>query len=248
MSLYKRITIFFITLWVIILSMYYTAMVGIRTASRAYFGNVTRKWVDHTLHVWTDRVLKLAKVHYKIFNPHAVSPPFTRPVILMCNHSSMYDIPLSFLVFPSVSLRMLAKKELFRVPTMGMGMRASEFPGIDRQNRQQAIKDLQQVKALLESGIVMWVAPEGTRSKDGKLSVFKKGAFIAAIETQALIIPVGIRGANHILPTKSFQLHLNQHVEIHIGTPIDAACYTMSERDQLVGFVRKSMLELVGEA
>ncbi|MCX7114995.1 MAG: lysophospholipid acyltransferase family protein [Gammaproteobacteria bacterium] len=247
MSFLKRFTLYLITLWVIIRSFYYTAMVGIRTASRAYFGTVSRRWVDNTLHVWTDKVLKLANVHYKIVNPHAVSPPFKRPIILMCNHSSMYDIPLSFLVFPSVSLRMLAKKELFSVPTMGMGMRASEFPGIDRHNRQQAIKDLQQVKGLLESGIVLWIAPEGTRTKDGKLGVFKKGGFITAIETQALIIPMGIRGAHAILPAGTFQLQLNQNVEIHIGEPVDAADYTVSERDKLVKVVRDKMLALVGE-
>ncbi len=57
---------------------------------------------------------------------------------------------------------------------MGFAMKAAEYPFINRKNRRQAIQDLDQVKQLLQSGIVMWLAPEGTRSKDGKLGPFKK--------------------------------------------------------------------------
>ena len=64
-------------------------------------------------------------------------------------------------------------------------MTAAEFPFVDRKNRYQAIKDLAYAQQLMESGIVIWIAPEGTRSKDGKLAPFKKGAFITAIQCQS---------------------------------------------------------------
>ena len=128
---------------------------------------------------------------------------------------------------------------------MGKGMTAAEFPFIDRKNRRQAIKDLQAVHELLASGIVMWIAPEGTRSKDGKIASFKKGAFITAIHAKAMIIPMGIRGAYEILPAKTFQLNINQTAEVHIGDPIDASQFSLDNKDELIAQVFHSIKTLV---
>ena len=126
-------------------------------------------------------------------------------------------------------------------------MEAAEFPFIDRKNRRQAMQDLEHVKKLLNSGIVMWIAPEGTRSKDGKLAPFKKGAFIMAIQAQATIIPIGIRGAYNILPARTSQFNINQTAEIRIGEPIDAAQYTLEDKERLIENVFQSMKHLVEE-
>jgi 1-acyl-sn-glycerol-3-phosphate acyltransferase len=165
----------------------------------------------------------------------------------MCNHTSLYDIPISYKAFSGYSIRMLAKKEMFKIPVMGKGMQAAEFPFVDRKNRHQAIKDLAYAKQLMESGIIIWIAPEGTRSKDGRLKPFKKGAFITAIEAKAMIIPMGIRGAFSILPARSRQFNLDQTAEIHIGEPIDAAEYTLENKEELIQAVYQSISQLVGE-
>jgi len=210
-------------------------------------GTITRKWCDQRLQTWSKRMLSLVKIHCKIVNPHHTAPEKGRATILMCNHSSLFDIPLSLQAFPDVSVRMLAKKELSRIPIMGKGMDAAEFPFIDRSNRRQAIHDLAQVNHLLSSGIVMWIAPEGTRSATGKLAPFKKGGFITAIRTQAIIIPIGIRGAHRILPARSHHFCLNQQAEIHIGQPIDAAKFSLDSKDKLIQVVHKAIEQLVGE-
>lgn len=231
------------TWWVIILSYCYTATVCMRAVCKGYLGTINRAWVDKNIQNWSGRLLDLVKVDYTVINPHNVQPQPGRATILMCNHVSAYDIPLSFKVFPNHSLRMLAKKELSKIPFMGAGMKAAEFPFIDRRNITQAVKDLAQVKALMESGIMIWIAPEGTRSKDGKLAAFKKGAFITAIEANAIIIPMGIRGAEHILPAKTHQLQLHQKAELHIGEPIDAAQFT--DKNVLLQTVHAAMKVLV---
>jgi 1-acyl-sn-glycerol-3-phosphate acyltransferase len=142
-------------------------------------------------------------------------------------------------------MRMLAKKELSKIPIMGKGMAAAEFLFIDRKNRHQAMKDLVTVREKLESGIIMWIAPEGTRSKDGKLAPFKKGAFVTAIEAKATIIPVGIRGAYEILPAHTTQFNTNQTAEIRIGKPVDASKYTFTTRDELVKIVHDEIKQLL---
>lgn len=228
-----------------------SALYTVNTCGQATFksliGKITRKWCDHAMLLHSHRVLDLVKVSCKVVNPLNVKPQSGQPTIIMCNHSSLYDIPLSILTFPNNSMRMLSKKELSKIPIMAQGMIAAEFPFIDRHNRSQAIKDLEFARKLLASGIVMWIAPEGTRSHDGKLASFKKGGFITAIQTGAVIIPIGIRGASDILPARTYQFNLNQHVEVHVGQPVDASKYTMENKEALMDVVHREMKQLVGE-
>lgn len=233
------------TLWIIFLSLVYTADTCGRSIVKRFVGKTSRSWVDTTLHRWVDRILKLVGVRCKVINPYGVKPEPGQATIIMCNHTSLYDIPLSLKAFPHHSIRMLAKKELSKIPIMGKGMAAAEFPFVDRKNRHQAIKDLASMRKLMETGIIVWVAPEGTRSKTGKLGAFKKGAFITAIEAKAKIIPIGIRGAAHILPARTTQFNINQLAEVHIGKVIDASRYTPATRDKLIERVFDEMTKLV---
>lgn len=233
------------TLWIITLSAIYTAYTCGKSTIKALLGITSRKWCDDELQRWVRRLIKLVKVDYKIINPSNISPQKGQATIIMCNHTSLYDIPLSLLAFPDFSVRMLSKKEIAQIPIMGKGMIAAEFPTIDRDNRRQAIRDMEKVKKLLETGIVMWIAPEGTRSKDGKLGQFKKGAFITAISTKATIIPIGIRGAGNILPANSKTFNLKQKAEITIGEPIDASQYKLTNKEELIDIVRNKMLDLI---
>ena len=233
------------TLWIIFLSALFTINTTGRSILKNLFGKTNREWVDATLRIWVRRILNLISVNCIVVNPYNVEPQKGVPTIIMCNHSSLYDIPISFRAFPNHSIRMLAKKEMSKIPIVGKGMTAAEFPFVDRKNRHQALKDLEAMQKLLESGIVMWIAPEGTRSHDGKLANFKKGAFITAINSKATIIPMGIRGAFNILPARTQQLNLNQKAEIHIGKPIDASKFSLENKDELIDIVYNSMKKLV---
>jgi 1-acyl-sn-glycerol-3-phosphate acyltransferase len=235
------------TTFIIVALFYYTALVCTRSVLKYFFSTPTRPWVDKNIHIWVNQMLNIVKAGVEVINPHNTQPIPGRATILMCNHSSIYDIPLSFKALPNHSIRMLAKKELSKIPILSKGMTAAEFTFVDRKNRYQAIKDLAHARELMESGIVMWIAPEGTRSKDGKLAPFKKGAFITAIQAQAIIIPMGIRGAFDIVPAHSFEVNLGQKAELHIGKPIDASKFTMGNKDELVNLTYEAIKELVGK-
>jgi 1-acyl-sn-glycerol-3-phosphate acyltransferase len=147
----------------------------------------------------------------------------------MSNHSSLYDIPLIFAALPG-SIRMLTKSELFRVPIWGRGLAAGEFVSIDRSDLDRAIHDLAAARDKMIDGIVLWVAPEGTRSRDGTIGSFKKGGFMVALETGAMIVPIGIRGARDVLPARTLAFELGRTAEVHVGEPIDAAAYRGDRR------------------
>ena len=234
------------TIWIFLTLAGYTGIACFKSICKYFFGTPNRAWVDKTLHHWCDQLLNQIQVNYTVINPLNVQPKPKQPTIIMCNHSSLYDIPLSFKAFPKHSIRMLAKKELSRIPIMGKGMAAAEFPFIDRKNRYQAMRDLEYVQELMKSGIVIWIAPEGTRSKNGQVASFKKGAFISAIKAKATIIPIGIRGAFDIIPARTFRINLQQQAEIHIGEPIDTTCYTLENKQALVNKTYAEIKKLVG--
>jgi len=238
---------FFRTKWVIIASLYYIAATCSRAVLRSYFGKTTRAWVDARMQLWAKQTLGLWNIACTVHNPKNVAPKPGQPTIIMCNHSSLFDIPLCYHAFPKTSLRMLAKKEMSKYPIMGRGMRASEFPFVDRKNRRQAIKDMKYIHELLEGGIVMWISPEGTRAMDGHVGPFKKGGFITAIHTNATIIPIGVRGAFDIIPAKTYDFYLNKAAEVHIGEPIDASQFTLDNKEELIKITRASIKKLAGD-
>ena len=205
-----------------------------------------RPAVDALIRRWSQRLLNIIGLQYRTLGQ---APDFNdgRRYIIMCSHASHYDIPLSFIALPG-SIRMLAKKELSRIPVFGSAMTASEFIFIDRHNRDNARKDLLAARKKMESGIVLWVAPEGTRSVDGRLLPFKKGCFHLAIETQAIIVPVAIRDIINVLPKGSWTMNLGVNVEFHIGETIDASAYTLDRRAELSAVVETAMRRLLDQA
>ena len=205
-----------------------------------------RKRSDRILRWWANILLKATGATWDVSNPHGVDIKPGTPCIIMSNHRSHYDIPLIFRALPG-SIRMLTKKELFKIPVWGSAMKAVEFISIDRHDHGQALKDLETAKEKMKSGIVLWIAPEGTRSRNGSLGEFKKGGFMVAIQTGATIIPVGITGSEKIHKPKTSDLCLNQHVKVRIGKPIDASAYTEGSRDRLMSEVREAIASLVGE-
>lgn len=237
----------FQTLWLVVASCALLINTCVRSITRSYFGKASRTWVNQRLQIFTRQIMKLWGIQCRVYNPHHIMPKPGVPTIIMCNHSSHFDIPLTFHAFPELALRMLAKKEMSKLPFMGKAMKTAEFPFVDRKNRQQAIRDLKVIHDLLADGVVMWIAPEGTRSTNGQVGPFKKGGFITAIQTKATIIPIGIRGAHQILPARTYQCYLNQSAAVYVGEPIDASQYTLENKEDLIAYTRNAIKALVGD-
>lgn len=200
---------------------------------------------DAIVQAWADKLIKLVGAEVVIKDPYHLSLEEGKPYILMCNHASLYDIPLSFLIFKDKSIRMLAKKELSKFPILRQAMNAASFPFIDRKDRRQAIRDLNEAKKLMEQGIILWIAPEGTRSKDGKLQAFKKGTFITAIQTRATLIPLAIEGAFELYDNRTKKVTLNQKITLTLGKPIDSTAYAIHDKDGLLTDAHQAMSGLL---
>lgn len=231
------------SLWIMIKSTVVTVHFSTICLYQAYRQKAPEE-INHSIRSWAKGLLSAIKLSYRVYNPHDVTPTPHKAWVIMSNHASLYDIPLIFMALPG-NIRMVAKKELFKVPVWGHAMKATKFIAIDRQNSAQAMEDLKLAKKQMEEdSVIPWIAPEGTRSRDGKLGVFKKGGFMLALQTNATIIPVGIRGSGKILPPDTFNFNLDEEVEIHIGEPIDTSEYSIKTRNELVKRVRDEIKAL----
>ena len=231
-------------LWVQLLTAAHTAWFSSSIIVAALSRNGQRQKIDSLLRRWSWALLRLTGMTVSVHNPHEVEFIDGRRYMLMCNHSSLYDIPLSFVALPG-SIRMLSKKELFRIPLFGAGLRAGEFVSIDRANLKTAMADLEDARKKMESGIVLWVSPEGTRSKDGRLQPFKKGAIRLAIDMGAMVVPLGIDGINNVLPANTANLYINGTVDVRVGEPIDAARYDRTDYKKLMADLENSLRTLI---
>lgn len=232
-------------LGVIVGSFLLTALYSLLVLGRSMFGRLDRRMVDRYTREWSAALLRLVRVNLVV---RGEMPDLNdgRRYLIMCTHASHYDIPVSFVSLPG-SIRMLAKKELFSVPLLGQAMRAAEFPSIDRSNRDRAIRELASARRLMESGIALWAAPEGTRSPDGTLLPFKKGCFHLAIDTEAVIIPVAIRGIHRVLPARTWRINLGQPVEVRVGAPIETTGMNAGQLPDLMDRVRYQLSTLLSD-
>lgn len=124
----------------------------------------------------------------------------------------------------------------------------AEFVALDRKNPRQAIKDIRYAKTLMEQGIVFWIAPEGTRSRTGKLQRFKTGGFKLSMEAGATIIPIGIVGSGEVMAAKSLRINKGKHVDIHIGRPVDSSKYSRKNREDLILNVESQIRHMTSQA
>lgn len=212
-----------------------------------HFKNKSADPRDYDLIVqnWADKLIDLVGAEVVVNDPLNLQLEAGKPYILMCNHASLYDIPLSYFVFRDKSIRMLAKKELSYIPVLRQAMDAANFPFIDRKNRRQAIRDLNAAKKLMQEGMILWIAPEGTRSQNGKLQKFKKGTFITAIQTRATLIPLAIGGAFELYDNRTKKIQLNRKITLTLGEPIDSTEYAMHDKDSLLADAHKAMSSLL---
>ena len=181
-------------------------------------GSLARTDVDERARWFGKRVVELLAIQLDANGAERVPPG--RAYIYMSNHQSHLDIPVLYATLPSPTIRMLAKKELFEIPLWGRGLRAAEFIEVDRANHVRAMQSIEHARRLLADGVSIFLAPEGTRSRDGRIGKLKKGGFHLAVETGTPIVPVAIRGTIDILPRGAKAMQRNRPVSVTIGAPL----------------------------
>lgn len=152
---------------------------------------------------WSGLLLKILNVQIKLSGK---IPQNSSSYIYVSNHSSMVDIPVLLFALPD-NVRIIYKKELEKIPIFGTCLRLSPFISIEREKARNAMSSIDKAVGSVRNGVSVIVFPEGTRSKDGRLGEFKRGAFLLAARSGKPIVPVTIIGAPKILPSGTFELN-----------------------------------------
>jgi 1-acyl-sn-glycerol-3-phosphate acyltransferase len=207
-------------------------------------GRLSDDRTDERIRWWAERMLEEAEATIDVEGREHV--PAGESLVLMSNHRSYFDIP-SVYVAVARRIRMVAKKELFRVPLFGSAMRVAGFIEVDRGARDAAVASLRRGESLLRGGACVWIAPEGTRTKTGKLGPFKSGGFHLALDAGVRILPIAIRGTEAVMSADSFEVRRGAKVSVKILPPVDAPSYGLGRRKELTADVRRVIAEALGE-
>lgn len=165
--------------------------------------------------------------------------------IVLSNHQSVYDI---FLVYGwlGVDLKWVMKKELRKVPGVGFGSKKVGHIFLDRSNKRAALESMESAKRILVDGTCVVIFPEGTRSNDGVLLTFKRGAFKLAIELGLPILPVSLINTRKIMPNKTMNIFPGK-VQMVIHPPIELTGYNENNMSDLIVRVREQIASVLPE-
>lgn len=157
--------------------------------------------------------------------------------VFMANHLSFIDGPLLFYVIPQM-VRVFIKKEIFRLPVVGLGMKHVHFIPVDRQRLRGGRRSIERAARLMkEKGYSFLIFPEGTRSRDGHLQAFRRGGFFLALETLAPIVPISLIGTYELMPRGQFHVKPGK-VSVVFHAPIPVTGFDKDTINQLIKKVR----------
>jgi 1-acyl-sn-glycerol-3-phosphate acyltransferase len=159
--------------------------------------------------------------------------------VFVANHTSSADAPAVVGAIPR-RIAVLLKESLFKWPIVGQAFTLAHFIPVKREAREAAIASVDRAAEAMRAGQSFLIYPEGTRSADGRLQEFKKGAVVLGIKAGVPIVPVLCSGAHRVMAKRSMVIRPGEIV-VEFLEPIDAAEYTLEERDALRRRVHDAM-------
>ena len=226
----------------------YVAIVGatIYTGGRVIlydllFPRRFRRCADRFTGEWTSLCLRGAGTSLVVKNGERLRVGGAR--ILVSNHESWFDI---FAIGTALRRRFcfVGKKEVSRIPVVGHAWERVGHIAIDRSDREAAIASLERADRLLRDGRTIIMFPEGTRSSNGELGRFKKGAFVMAIRSQVPVLPVAVLGTRRIMRKGEWRIFPGTATVV-VGNPVDTEGLTLRDRNRLARECRAEVARLM---
>src|SRR5919112_1081741 len=178
-------------------------------------------WALFGAGVW----LRFSGVRVRVKGLELLDPKQT--YVFVSNHRSYLDTAAMF-IFTGRRIGLLAKKELLKVPVLGVGMGFVNVMAIDRTNRESAIRTTEAAARRIQSGVSFAVFVEGTRAKPGELLPFKKGAFYMARQAGVPVVPVAIKNSDVLMGKGTGEARAGE-IEMVFMKPIDTVGLTSDD-------------------
>ena len=188
---------------------------------------------------WAFWICKACGVKVKLLGLEHVD--MQQSQLFVANHQSFFDI-FALAGFLPVQLRWIAKANLFLVPFVGWAMTAANYVKVRRGNRKQSLKAFNDALDRIKNGFSAVIFPEGTRSKDGTISEFKKGSHLLAIRSKVPIVPTVIIGTGKIMRKGNYGVKPG-NVKIIFLKPIEIKSLDKNGKDLVLDNVRKMICD-----
>ena len=171
--------------------------------------------------------------------------------VIAANHQSYWDAFLMY-GFLGVKFKWMMKKELGKIPFVGWACYMAGHILIDRSSRVSSMESIRKAESRLKDGMSVIIFPEGTRTPDGKMGRFKRGAFLISQELQLPILPVTIDGNYDVMSRHAWNVtwhpvHMTVHEPImprtDVGTTEQEQTQAMNETAQKVSEIIQETLD-----
>lgn len=169
--------------------------------------------------------------------------PAEEACLFVGNHNGFFDILTSYVTIGKV-MGFVAKKEMLKVPFLNVWMYYINCLFLDRTNIRNGLKTILKGVDYIKSGVSIFIFPEGTRSKDGKLQPFKEGSMKMAEKADCPIVPVAMTGTAALFENQ-FPRIKRGTVTIEFGTPIHISELSKDDKKFLGAYTQKKIQEML---
>lgn len=169
--------------------------------------------------------------------------PKEEACLFVGNHNGFFDILTSYVTIGKV-MGFVAKKEMLKVPFLNVWMYYINCLFLDRTNIRNGLKTILKGADYIKNGISIFIFPEGTRSKDGKLQPFKEGSMKMAEKADCPIIPVAMTGTAALFENQ-FPRIKRGTVTVEFGTPIHISELSKEDKKFLGAYTQKKIQEML---
>ena len=197
MKFIRAIYLILIAAPIFIVITFITAVVTI--IATAVGGN--RFWGYWPAHFWSRMVCWLAWVRVDVVGREKIEK--NQSYIFVCNHQGAFDI-WAIYGYLNHNFKWLMKKSLEKIIFVGYACRRSGHVFVANNSLQSIKNTIEDARHRLKDGMSLVIFPEGTRSADGKIGDFKRGAFMLAGEFRLPVVPVSIKGSFEVMPKNSY--------------------------------------------
>lgn len=205
------------------------------------FGYQAHKTTVDWLQFWLMVGTGLLGTRYKFTNPHSITTD--RPLIIVCNHQSLYDIPPLIWYLRKHHVKFISKKALGKgIPSVSFNLKYGGSVLIDRKNPVQAVTAITEFAHYIENNKrAAVIFPEGTRSRNGTPKTFQTKGLLTLFDhiPSALVVPISINNSWKLWRYGSFPLGLGNKIEFEVHKPIELE--QISDRSALIAELEKTI-------
>lgn len=176
-----------------------------------------RWWGFYPASYWGRLICWITMVKVTVTGKENIDP--NKPYVFVANHQSAYDIFVAY-GYLGHSFRWMMKKSLEKIPFVGWSCKRAGMVFVDNSSPAAIKETMAKARTQLQKDQSLIVFPEGSRSWDGKMIPFKKGAYLLAVQFGLPIVPITIDGAFDVMP-RFKKLPKWGHVKLTIHKPID---------------------------